>query len=113
MEVGIRAQCGGRLTFFENPTISSQADHIENSHWTQEGSGAASASRRLIALQSQPIPVIDRSGPLELSFAQQRLWFLAQLEGASKAYHVPLDVRLSGQLDRAALRRALDGLGEA
>jgi arthrofactin-type cyclic lipopeptide synthetase C len=42
------------------------------------------------------------------SFAQQRLWFLAQLEGVSEAYHVPLRLRLRGHLNHAALRRALD-----
>jgi amino acid adenylation domain-containing protein len=90
-------------TFFENPTISSLADEIENLLRT------AFASRKLIS-QSQPIPAVDRSEPVALSFAQQRLWFQAQLEGASEAYHLPLDVRLSGRLDSDALRRALDGL---
>ena len=50
----------------------------------------------------------ERDGPLPLSFAQQRLWFLAQFEGASAAYHIPGGVRLKGTLDRGALRRALD-----
>jgi amino acid adenylation domain-containing protein len=45
---------------------------------------------------------------LSASFAQQRLWFLAQLEGASEAYHLPLRLRLRGHLNPAALRRALD-----
>ncbi len=49
-----------------------------------------------------------RDGKLPLSFAQQRLWFLAQMEGAGKAYHVPLVLRLKGALDHAVLRRALD-----
>src|SRR6202012_2749791 len=50
----------------------------------------------------------DRSGRLSLSFAQQRLWFLAQMEGVSEAYHAPLGLRLKGDLDSIALRRALE-----
>ena len=41
------------------------------------------------------------------SFAQQRLWFLAQLEGVSEAYNIPLRLRLRGHLNRDAWRRAL------
>ncbi|MFK3647590.1 amino acid adenylation domain-containing protein [Lysobacter enzymogenes] len=47
---------------------------------------------------------------LPMSSAQQRLWFLSQLEGAGASYHVPLAVRLRGALNRAALARALDAL---
>ncbi|MCE4540811.1 condensation domain-containing protein, partial [Pelomonas sp. P7] len=48
---------------------------------------------------------------LPLSFAQQRLWFIAQLDqAASRAYHIPAALRLTGELNREALKRALDGL---
>jgi amino acid adenylation domain-containing protein len=57
-----------------------------------------------------PIPVADRTGPLAPSFAQQRLWFLAQLEGGSEAYHVVEAFSLDGPLDRSALAGALDAL---
>ncbi|HEX8697018.1 MAG TPA: amino acid adenylation domain-containing protein, partial [Longimicrobium sp.] len=50
----------------------------------------------------------DRTGRLPLSFAQQRLWFLEQLGGLGGAYHVRRGLRLRGELDRAALSRALD-----
>jgi len=57
---------------------------------------------------SLPILHVDRSVPLPLSFAQQRLWFLAQIEGGSEAYHVPLGLRLRGKLHRIALWKALN-----
>jgi amino acid adenylation domain-containing protein len=52
----------------------------------------------------------DRGSPLPLSFAQQRLWFLAQIDGVGQAYHIPMNVRLKGELDKRALRQALDRL---
>ncbi|MGJ0490367.1 non-ribosomal peptide synthetase, partial [Methylobacter sp.] len=55
-----------------------------------------------------PIERADRSQPLPLSFSQQRLWFIAQMEGASEAYHIAGGIRLTGVLDVTALRRALD-----
>ncbi|WP_344662031.1 amino acid adenylation domain-containing protein, partial [Catenulispora subtropica] len=55
-----------------------------------------------------PLVPVARTGPLPLSSAQQRLWFLAQMEGVSQAYHIPVGLRLTGTLDRTALRRALD-----
>ncbi|MEO8153078.1 MAG: amino acid adenylation domain-containing protein [Rhizobacter sp.] len=57
-----------------------------------------------------PIDLVPRDDRLPLSFAQSRLWFLSQLQGLGEAYHLPLALRLVGPLDRAALRRALDGL---
>ncbi len=53
---------------------------------------------------------ISREGELPLSFAQQRLWFLAQLEGVSETYHIPMALRLSGQLDIVAWQKALNTL---
>ncbi|BES72570.1 hypothetical protein RE428_35880 [Marinobacter nanhaiticus D15-8W] len=44
------------------------------------------------------------------SFAQQRLWFLDQLEPASTAYNLPGALRLTGDLDEQALKQAFDGL---
>ncbi|MBV8098161.1 MAG: AMP-binding protein, partial [Verrucomicrobia bacterium] len=57
-----------------------------------------------------PIHAVSRDEPLALSFAQQRLWFLAQFEQTSSTYQIPVVLRFSGALDRAALRRALEDL---
>src|SRR5882724_9207258 len=54
-----------------------------------------------------PITSAERGERLPLSFAQQRLWFLAQMEGASEAHHIPFGLGLKGDLDWLALRRAL------
>ncbi|MBS9444505.1 condensation domain-containing protein, partial [Photorhabdus heterorhabditis] len=53
---------------------------------------------------------ISREEALPLSFAQQRLWFLAQWDGASETYHIPMALRLGGQLDIVAWQQALDTL---
>lgn len=52
------------------------------------------------------IPAIDRTGTLALSFDQQRLFFLSQLEPSSPAYLVPLVLHARGSLDMDALDRA-------
>ncbi|HEU4885923.1 MAG TPA: amino acid adenylation domain-containing protein, partial [Longimicrobium sp.] len=57
-----------------------------------------------------PIEPVERDGALPLSFAQQRLWFLEQLGDLGDTYHIPMRQRLRGELDRAALRRALDAI---
>src|SRR5690606_7568656 len=62
------------------------------------------------AVHLAPMSRVSREAPLVLSFAQQRLWFLAQFEGASQSYHMPFGLRLSGRLDRPALRQSLDHL---
>ncbi|MFJ4192819.1 amino acid adenylation domain-containing protein, partial [Pseudomonas sp. NPDC089534] len=48
-----------------------------------------------------------RDQALPLSFAQQRLWFLSQMEGANTAYNIPIALRLRGRLNGDALQQAL------
>jgi amino acid adenylation domain-containing protein/non-ribosomal peptide synthase protein (TIGR01720 family) len=86
VEVGLR-------TLFEQPLL---ADFVR-----ALGSVGASAPAIL---------ALDRSEPLLLSYAQERQWFLWQLDPQSAAYHVPSALRLKGRLDRAALQRAFQTL---
>jgi amino acid adenylation domain-containing protein len=78
---------------FAQPTLQAQAACV-----------AAAAASTMGAI----LPA-DRSAPLPLSWAQQRLWFLDRLDSAAgAAYHMPGGLRLQGQLDVAALHAALD-----
>ncbi|WP_435271563.1 condensation domain-containing protein, partial [Streptomyces sp. 1222.5] len=91
----IREAFGVRLgvrEIFQYPTVVRLAELIAVS-------GGADERPALVAGERPERP--------PLSFAQQRLWFLDQLEGPSPTYNIPLAVRLTGTLDTTALRRAL------
>ncbi|NRB37084.1 MAG: amino acid adenylation domain-containing protein [Pseudomonadales bacterium] len=63
--------------------------------------------------QGMVIPSIekaDRSQTLVLSYAQQRLWFLSQLDASSPAYNMPAAFRLKGQINTQALEQALNSI---
>jgi amino acid adenylation domain-containing protein len=77
-------------TLFEAPTVAALAGRLRD------------ASRARPPLTPQPRPEI-----LPLSYAQQRLWFIDQLEGGSPEYNVTVVLRLHGPLDHDALRRAV------
>ncbi|HET7863117.1 MAG TPA: condensation domain-containing protein, partial [Burkholderiaceae bacterium] len=66
-------------------------------------------ARRIASDDGADIPSADRTQPLPLSFAQQRLWFLSRLdERAGTALHIPTAVRLLGTLHKPALQAALN-----
>lgn len=88
----------GLAALFESPTIARLAERIVAALQAQ----AQDSARRIVR--------VDRSQPLPLSFAQQRLWFLAQLDPDSDAYHMPTVLRLRGRLDVAAMRAAVADL---
>ncbi|MFT0183220.1 non-ribosomal peptide synthase/polyketide synthase [Pseudomonas benzopyrenica] len=81
-----------------------------------EAATLAAFAKRLVDLaQVDEAPLQRRDWPgtparAPQSFAQQRLWFLAQLEPDSAAYHLPGGLRLQGRLDEAALRTAFQRL---
>ncbi len=58
-------------------------------------------------LRMPAILAVPRDGALPLSFSQQRLWFLDQLDPESWAYNIPLAVGVRGALDAAAMEKAL------
>jgi amino acid adenylation domain-containing protein len=83
---------------FAEPTVAALARRVEDLRRTRES-----------VVESPLIPV-PRGGDFPLSFAQQRLWFLDQLEPGRAAYNIPIALRLRGELDTAALAGALAAL---
>ena len=80
---------------FTDPTVEAMASEVEQ----QQHGGMAAAV--------EAITRVGRGEELPLSYAQQRLWFIQQLEPESAIYNVPIAVRLEGMLDVAALRQSL------
>ncbi|MGY2288246.1 amino acid adenylation domain-containing protein [Pseudomonas sp. SDO528_S397] len=80
---------------FHAPTVASLCERL----------ASATPGSRRVALVAQ-----RREGRLPLSFAQQRLWFLYRLEGASATYNMPLALHLTGTLDLAAIGHAVGDL---
>ncbi|MDB4970229.1 MAG: tycC2 [Myxococcales bacterium] len=106
----IRAALGVELslrTLFESPTVSELAAAVAAAAGTPDASTAASTAASMAA---PALTAGERTGALPLSFAQQRLWFLDQLEPGSAAYNLPAALRIRGQLDVEALRRAIESL---
>ena len=67
---------------------------------------AKGLEKGLKTLGASAIPSItDRDQPLPLSFAQQRLWFLSQLEPESPFYNIPAAIQINGELDISILER--------
>ncbi|MEA2692171.1 MAG: hypothetical protein QOJ16_1558, partial [Acidobacteriota bacterium] len=85
---------------FEAPTVAALAARLGDGF---DDSGLA-------APLIQPLPPAAREGGLPLSFAQERLWFLDQLEPGSASYNIPGAVRLEGKLSVAALAVAFSSI---
>ena len=80
-------------SLFEAPTLEEFSDLIEKqiNEGTQNG---------FTAIES-----VSRDGELPLSYAQQRMWFYEHFAGGKAPFHIPLGVRLKGQLNQAALEQ--------
>jgi amino acid adenylation domain-containing protein/FkbM family methyltransferase len=83
-------------SLFEQPNLAALCKSIE---------GVLSGGE---ATAQPPLRKVAREGNLPLSFAQQRLWFIDQLEPHSSTYNIASAVRLSGSLNVTALERALN-----
>ncbi|MFB7949715.1 amino acid adenylation domain-containing protein [Kitasatospora phosalacinea] len=98
LTVRVRQLLGGALTvrdLFEAPTPAALAHRLDGPADTRP------------ALTRRPRPA-----DLPLSHAQRRMWFLQNLDGDGATYNVPLVVRVTGPLDRAALRTAVRTVSE-
>jgi amino acid adenylation domain-containing protein len=85
----------GLKSLFEEPTVSGMAKAIRG----EMKAGASGGDGEIVR--------VERDQPLPLSYAQQRLWFIQQLEPESAAYNIPLAVKLTGALNLAALSQSL------
>ena len=82
------------ILFEEAPTLRTFAGKVEE------------ALRSGASLSRPPIEPVPRGQTFPLSFAQRRLWFVEHLEPT--AYNVPAAIRITGPLDRPALKRSLN-----
>jgi len=93
-EVGLKLRW-----LFEAPTIAGFSASIEEEIRQAAGGGGV----------EPPLERISREQPLPTSFGQERLWVVDQVTG-TRAYHLPLAVKLQGDVDECALAAAVRGL---
>ena len=89
VEVGLREM-------FERPTVRGLSEAIEKQR-------AAGRGREVPAMKRR-----EREAELELSYAQQRLWFINELEPESAAYNIAYAVRMQGEVNEAALEQCMN-----
>ncbi|HEY0606556.1 MAG TPA: amino acid adenylation domain-containing protein, partial [Herpetosiphonaceae bacterium] len=97
---------------FDTPTIAQIAELIEQSQAAavEPGLLADLPLDRALRQHTPPIELRQHDQPLPLSFAQQRLWFLDQLEPGNAAYNICRSIVLSGDVNVAALEHGLNAL---
>ncbi len=97
----VSAALGTEITVrdvFDHPTVAELAG------LTMNRAGGSRVRRALVPL--------ERPERIPLSLAQSRMWFINQFDTSSPAYNLPLPLRLSGELDVAALRAAIGDVAE-
>ncbi len=95
-------------SLFENPRLHECAAEIRQV--LSAGTPRRTASISLLPVASR-VNAVNGGNSSPLSFGQQRLWFLWQLDPSSTAYHIKHALRLSGPLDVQALQASFDGSG--
>lgn len=86
-------------TIFEYPCLENLAQRIEEERKQNQG-----------IVPTVSLTSVSRDAPLPVTHAQQRMWFLNQLEPDNPAYHIPGQLRLTGQLDLLALKESFRAL---
>ncbi|MCK5881628.1 MAG: amino acid adenylation domain-containing protein, partial [Sinobacterium sp.] len=81
--------------FFDQPTIAQCAEAINSGELVE------------VFSQQHPIVVVDRNRELPLSFSQERLWVIEQINPNNSAYNIPAALSLEGKLDVDAIEKTL------
>jgi amino acid adenylation domain-containing protein len=86
-------------TVFEAPTVATLAARLDEAR-----------AAVVVAIEPAPVSIVPRTGddPVPLSFAQQRLWFLSELDPGSAAYNITTRLDVRGALGGKVLQRCLD-----
>ena len=104
----VRAALGKEVSIkmlFESPTVAELVERLSQERLNADRLHEGQTVRPALVAQA-------RSERMPLSYAQQRLWFLYQMEGAGATYNIPLALRLEGELNQAALEQALGDVVE-
>ncbi|MBQ4814054.1 amino acid adenylation domain-containing protein [Pseudoalteromonas luteoviolacea] len=89
--------------------VKARKDELHAYLSTLESTESSSA---LVKSKAPNITPVSRQGDLPMSFSQQRLWFIEQLEGQTPQYNIPAAFHISGELDVAVVERAISTIIE-
>ncbi|MEU7514218.1 amino acid adenylation domain-containing protein [Streptomyces sp. NPDC042898] len=107
--LGVRVGIG---ELFHAPTVGALAARLDGTDadsgaGTEAGTGVGGEAPTTDAAPRPALLPAERPDRVPLSFAQQRLWFLDQVEEPHASYNVPIALRLHGPLDTDALHHAV------